>query len=509
MAEGQDPAIISGGMGICISCWLMSRIISMMGGMGIVSGTALDVIYARILQNGDPGGHVRRAFAELIRLQPGLAGPVNSLLKEYYIEGGKPAGAPFKNTPAGKLRRISSIPGRSLWEPSLEFQVLILAANFAEVWLAKEGHNGRVGINYLRKVERPLLCGLYGAMLAGVDYVAIGAGSPAEIPGIIRTLSGHEDAVLPLRVEGANSSSGDFLLCLRPGILGTAGAAPLRPPKFLAIVSSYLLASALASDPESRPYGFIVECAVAGGHNAPPGKKVFDSRGEQLVVYTEADRIDVEAIGGLGLPFWMGGAYGSSDKLSEALDLGASGVQFGTLGALSGQSGMAPELREQVLALLAEDKLEVRTEARTSPSGFPFKVAQIPGTLSDESVYDARQRICDIGYLQSAYLTPEGDLAFRCPAENVEEYLRKGGKLPHTKGRICLCNGLLATAGFPQTWANGYTEPPIVTLGDDLGQVRKLMQDLPKGQKTYTIGKAFKYISAALDRRPENRKPEN
>jgi NAD(P)H-dependent flavin oxidoreductase YrpB (nitropropane dioxygenase family) len=281
-------------------------------------------------------------------------------------------------------------------------------------------------------------------------------------------------------------------------VLGTRGPGPLRPPKFLAIVSSYLLANALASNQESRPYGFIIEGAVAGGHNAPPGKKAFDKQGEPVVIYTEADSIDVKAIGGLGLPFWMAGSYGSSEKLAEALALGASGVQFGTLGALCAQSGMAPELREHALRLLAEDKLEVKTEARTSPSGFPFKVAQIPGTLSDESVYAARKRICDIGYLQSAYLTPQGDIAFRCPAENADEYVRKGGKLPHTKGRVCLCNGLLATAGFPQTWTNGYREPPIVTLGDDLSLARKLIESLPQGHKTYSIGKAFKYIASAL-----------
>ena len=506
MSEHQDPVIISGGMGIWISCWVMSRIVSMMGGMGIVSGTALDVVYVRILQDGDPGGHVRRAFAELIRRQPGLAGPVTSLLKEYFIEGGRPAGTPYKAAPGGKLNRVSfsSDKHTSFWEPSLEFQIMTLAANFAEVWLAKEGHDGSVGINYLRKVERPLPWGLYGAMLAGVDYVAIGAGSPAEIPGIIRALSCHEETAMPLRVFGTDSTSGDFALSLRPGILGTLGSAQLSTPKFLAIVSSFLLAHALASDPNSRPYGFIIERAVAGGHNAPPGKKAFNEKGEPVVIYTDADRIDVKAIAGIGLPFWLAGAYGSPEGLKEALAMGATGIQFGTLAALSGQSGLAPELRLQALDLLKQGKLTIRTDGRASPSGFPFKVAEIPGTLSEETVLSARRRICDIGFLQSAYLTPEGDLSFRCPAENVDEYVRKGGKVPHTKGRVCLCNGLLATAGFPQTWPNGYKEPPIVTLGDDLDPARKLLESLPPGQKTYSIGKALKYIAAPLNCSPKN-----
>jgi len=501
MTEQKDPVIISGGMGIWISCWVLARIVSLLGGMGIVSGTALDVVYARILQKGDPGGHVRRAFAELSRRVPALELPLKALLQNFFIENGKPDGTPYKATPGCKLYRIPGAAGStSLWEPSSEFQLLTVAANFSEVWLAKEGHGGRIGINYLRKVERPLPWGLYGAILAGVDYIAMGAGSPAEIPGIIDKLARHEDAALPLRVYNTDSNSGSFAACVRPATLGADAAAPALPkPKFLAIVSSFALAEALAASPESRPYGFIIEGAVAGGHNAPPSRKAFNKQGEPVVIYTEADAIDVPAIAGLGLPFWMAGAYGSPERLTEALALGASGIQFGTAAALCGQSGLAPELRLQALKMISRNELEIKTDGRTSPSGFPFKVAQIPGTISDAAVYSARKRICDIGFLQSAYLTPEGDLKFRCPAENEAEYVRKGGKIPHTKGRVCLCNGLLATAGFAQTWENGYTEPPIVTLGDDLSVVRKLIDNLPPGHKTYSIGKAFKYIASALD----------
>ncbi|MEP6999525.1 MAG: hypothetical protein ABI969_03545 [bacterium] len=46
-----------------------------------------------------------------------------------------------------------------------------MIANFVEVWLAKDKHDGVVGINLLTKVQMPILASLYGAMLAGVDYV--------------------------------------------------------------------------------------------------------------------------------------------------------------------------------------------------------------------------------------------------------------------------------------------------------------------------------------------------
>ena len=56
------PTIIQGGMGAGISGWRLARAVSSEGQLGVVSGTALDVILARRLQTGDPGGHLRRAL---------------------------------------------------------------------------------------------------------------------------------------------------------------------------------------------------------------------------------------------------------------------------------------------------------------------------------------------------------------------------------------------------------------------------------------------------------------
>jgi len=48
-------------------------------------------------------------------------------------------------------------------DPSPAAEQLAVAAAFAEVYLAKEGHDGLVGINLLRKIEYPILAQLYGA----------------------------------------------------------------------------------------------------------------------------------------------------------------------------------------------------------------------------------------------------------------------------------------------------------------------------------------------------------
>lgn len=494
--ERSDPVIIQGGMGVRVSWWPLARIVSMMEGLGVVSGTALEFVHARTLQDGDPGGHLRGAYRELARRRPALDEPLARLVEKYFIDGGRAATAPYRPLPVWKLSRIEEDragPG-SFWEPVRELQVLTVAANFAEVWLAKQGHTGRVGINYLRKIERPLPWAIYGAMLAEADYVIVGAGSPPEVPGMIDSLSRHEPTALALKVFGATSGSGPFSVLASPrALMGEAGET-LPRPKFLAIVASFELARALASDPRSRPYGFVVEGPEAGGHSAPPARRSFDGRGRVVLHYTDGDRADIGAIATLGLPFWLAGSYASPGRLRQALELGAAGIQLGTVAALSGQSGMSAPLRSRILELVARDALEVRADGTVSPTGFPFKVAQVPGTLSEEAVYLERKRVCDVGQLQSAFLTPEGNLDFRCPAEPVDAFTRKGGRARNTEGRVCLCNGLLATAGLAQVRRDGYVEPPIVTLGEDLGAVRALLSSLSPGRDSYAIGKALRFI---------------
>jgi hypothetical protein len=57
-----EPEIIQGGMGVAVSGWRLARAVSMLGQLGVVSGTALDVVLARRLQLGDPTGDLRRAI---------------------------------------------------------------------------------------------------------------------------------------------------------------------------------------------------------------------------------------------------------------------------------------------------------------------------------------------------------------------------------------------------------------------------------------------------------------
>lgn len=444
------PPIIQGGMGVAISNWRLARAVSLTGQLGVVSGTALDTVLVRRLQDGDPEGDVRRALAAFP--YPEVA---DRLLHRYFRAGGR-GGEPYTPAPRHGVRGNHAL------------DELAVAANFVEVRLAKEGHEGQVGINFLEKIQLATPSAVYGALLAGVDAVLMGAGIPRQLPRLLDDLAAGRPGQVDADVAGGDAAPVTF----DPASLGRPPAVLPRPP-FLAIVSAHVLATLLCRNPGTRPDGFVVEGPDAGGHNAPPrGRLQLDEAGEP--VYGPKDAADPAALVALGLPFWMAGGYGDPEGLRRARALGAAGVQAGTVFALCQESGLRPDLRQQLLDGIRDDSLQVRTSTAASPTGFPFKVADLPGTLSDPAELAARPRLCDLGYLRKPYRRENGAIGYRCPAEPVEVYVRKGGAAQETVGAVCLCNGLMASAGFPQTRKDGYTEPPVVTLGSSLVAAQRL-----------------------------------
>ncbi len=445
----RPPVIIQGGMGVGVSGWRLARAVAARGHLGVVSGVALDAVLARRLQRGDPDGSVRQALARLP-----LPEVAERILARYFVPGGLPAGAPFRPIPRLGLR---ANPVRD---------ELIVAGNFVEVFLARHGHDGPVGVNYLEKIQLATPASVYGAMLAGVDYVLMGAGIPAEMPRLLDCLAGGVPGELTVAVAGAPAG---VRHCVRfdPAQLTAAGPPRLTRPRFLAVVSSAVLAGYLARDPVSAPDGFVVETPVAGGHSAPPrGALRLSVDGEP--VYGPRDGIDVARVAALGLPFWLAGGHAGRGALSAARAVGAAGIQVGTAFALCRESGLDPRLRRRMVEQALAGVLVVRNEPRASPAGFPFKTVQLDGTLSDNAVYANRARLCDLGYLRVPFVRSGGGIGYRCPAEPVAIYVRKGGSIDEATGRRCLCNGLTATIGLGQSRAGGDMELPLLTLGQRL-----------------------------------------
>lgn len=468
----MEPTIIQGGMGVGVSSWRLANTVARNGQLGVVSGTALDLVLARNLQQGDLDGHLRRALQHFP--VPDMA---QHVLERYWIPGGKAADAPFRSKPVHTARTHTAL------------QELTIVANFVEVFLAKEGHAGLVGINLLEKVQLPNMLSLYGAMLAGVDYVLMGAGIPTEIPGILDRLADHAPAEMKLHLAGA-ATDDDRTLRFVPRQLVTRPLPPLKRPRFLAIIASVTLALTLVKRATGRVDGFVIEGPTAGGHNAPPrGPLECDANGEPI--YGPKDVVDLTKIKSIGLPFWLAGSYGHPEKVREALAQGASGVQVGTAFAFCRESGVAEEVKRTVIEQALCGKATVTTDPLASPTGYPFKVVSVPGSVADPDVYDARPRRCDLGYLRQVYKRADGALGYRCPAEPVEDYVRKGGKVEETIGRKCLCNGLMATIGLPQHDRQGNQEMPLVTAGDDL---RDLAQIVPTGELSYSATDVLRYL---------------
>jgi NAD(P)H-dependent flavin oxidoreductase YrpB (nitropropane dioxygenase family) len=437
-------------MGVAVSDWRLARAVARLGQLGVVSGTALDVVHARRLGDGDPGGHLRRAYAHFP--VPSLA---ERVLQRWFIPGGRAPGQPHRHVPRPRLNA------------SPVLRDLTVVANFAEVWLAKEGHTGAVGVNYLQKIQLPTPSAAYGALLAGVDYVIMGAGIPAEIPRLLTDLARGDAVSYGIDVAGADRSAGCAVRFDPADIFESPPE--LARPRFLAVVASNTLASFLAKDPATAPDGFVVEGACAGGHNAPPrGRLQLDAEGQP--VYGPRDDVDLDALAALGLPFWLAGGYADPGRVGDAVRRGAAGVQVGTAFALCQESALAPGIKQELIQAALAGSVEVFTDPKASPSSYPFKVAAVAGTLAEAAVYDRRRRVCDLGFLRSAYQKPDGTIGYRCPSEPVRDYVAKGGAAEDTVGRKCLCNGLMATAGHAQIRA-GDVEPAIVTIGDDLGRV--------------------------------------
>lgn len=457
----QLPPVIQGGMGVGVSSWRLARQVAQSGGLGVISGVASDLLVARWLQDGDQGGHVRDAMA---------AYPdedfVAATLKRYFRPAGREPGVAFRPIP------------RLDHHQRLDAVRLAVLGSFVQVTMAKQGHDGPVGINLLEKIQLWSPSTLYGAMLANVDVVLVGAGLPTHIPRLLNNLADGRPVSLPIDVVGSESSD-ELVISLDPRAVTPPAPETLPRPVFLAIISSHILGAYLARDDSTRPDGFVVEGPTAGGHNAPPRRNQLDEGGEPI--YGPRDVVDLDKLTKVGLPYWLAGGQAFPKHVVAARAGGAQGVQIGTVFALCHESGLSEPLRTALRKSLDAGTAEVRTDPLASPTGFPFKVVQMTGTMADPEVAGKRGRICDLGYLRTPYRRDDGTIGQRCPSEPVDAYLRKGGQIEDTEGRKCLCNGLMASAGVPQIRPDGAVEPPLLTLGQDLEAVHALLERFPDG----------------------------
>lgn len=469
--KSQIPRIIQGGMGVGVSSPKLARAVSKMGQLGVVSGTAVAVSLARRLQH-------RRISRSIMNALSAFPFPemVERILNRYHhAEKSK------------KLKYLAVPMPRIDMDPALV--ELTVVANFVEVYQAKQGHQGLIGINLLEKLQVPTVASLYGAMLANVDVVLMGAGIPIRIPWLLDELQHHNDVSFPINVTG-DLEQKEFVHFSPKDFTNGLQLEPLKRPQFLAIVSSGTLATRLHRSDFGSPDGFVVETPIAGGHNAPPrGNPPLNEHNEPQ--YGPKDAIDLSIFRELGLPFWLAGGYGTPEALHGALEHGAQGIQVGTAFAFCEESGMKPSIRKKVIQHVLKGDLVVRTDGRASPTGFPFKIVELQKTNGIPAQAKKRRRVCDLGYLREPYRKDDGTVGYRCASEPIDDYIKKGGTLEETKDRLCLCNGLVASIGLPQTRADKRTEKQVITAGDDLVYIARYM---PRNVQSYSAKDVINYI---------------
>jgi NAD(P)H-dependent flavin oxidoreductase YrpB (nitropropane dioxygenase family) len=440
------PRLIQAGMGVHISSARLANATSRLGALGVVSGVGLRHTVIEEVRSGD-----QEAIETAARFP--LARYVEELLA--YAPGG------------AKHRRPAPLDDPDPRRGARAKRLSVICA-YVEVMRARAGHRGKVGINVMWKCALTVLPTIYGAMLAGVDALLCGAGVPMELPDIVLRIRAGEDlAYLPLSGTGTHVRL--EIARDRPAPL----IENLRPPRMIPVLSNFAFPKRILDVWEreyggERPFAFVLENHLAGGHNAPPRNKSE---------FGDLDNIDhyFEKVQALGVPVYVAGALrrgGTRADLEEWIGRGAYGLQVGSRFALCEESGLRPDLKEQVIARNARGETEVVTDRRLSPTGYPFKHVPLPNTLSDPAVQGRRRRICNRGYLLQSHFTPRPDGTVRetyvCPAMPERQYLRLGGEAGEMEGRVCLCNALLSTAGFYSD-----TEAPLVTLGVSGMEVRE------------------------------------
>ena len=221
---------------------------------------------------------------------------------------------------------------------------LLIATGFAEVWLAKEGHSGNIFINFLNKIEVPLMYTMYGAMLAGVDGVDRGRGQPRWPAGACSQLANHQ--AVTNQFLGAVSEGGEaFTIAFDPQQIadGALTKTPLKRPAFLAIVALEDLVQAAGRKRQRGARTASLSSTIRQAATTPT--RLAPCTWMRWVSPSTADR-DVPTWRRFGTSGSLSGwpaDMAAGERLLAALAAGATGIQTGSVFALAEDSGMRPD----------------------------------------------------------------------------------------------------------------------------------------------------------------------
>ncbi len=445
-----NPRLIQGGPNLALATWPLARAVAAAGELGVITGDVLPAVLARRLQLGDFDGHLRSVLESFP-----FTDAFRRVWERFYIPGGKDQQAAFE------------LVGQPTLEDGPALLELTVLANFAEVFLAKQGHAGAVGIHYHDSARLALLPSLYGALIAGVDHLLINARAvPATLHALRRLLAGEAAAL-----EAAGPGTDSLTCGFDPRALGPARPVALRAPALIAICQSTAEAASVARL-EGFNGGYVVAVDDAGWREP-----------EELA-----------QLRALGRPFWMGGAAATAANFSRARAAGAAGLQVNTPFTFCAESALNPELKRQVLTLVRQDPANLFTQICSLPDGRPLRVLRLEDTAADPEVLAQRARVCDVGWFREVYRRADGSVGYRCPGEPLHHYVLKGGAPGLAARQPCICNGLLAGLGLAQVQYGRELERALIPAGED---VRELTHFLKPGGEDFTAAEVIAVLTGA------------
>ena len=249
--ETRLPVIIQGGMGVGVSGWRLGRAVALAGQLGVVSGLGLDILLARRLQLGDPEDHLRRALARFPF--PAVA---EQIVDRYFVDGGIDPEAPSARCRDLRCARAGTAPN----SPS--------PPTSSRSSSPRRGTAGSSASTSSRRSRSPTPASRLRRDARGRRLRTDGRRLPNRDPRPPRRLRGGTAGRRDDHDPGRRGA-GHHRLSLDPGAL--RGPRPnSHDPKFLAIISSTMLAIYLAREVTDASDGFVVEGLAAGGHNARP-----------------------------------------------------------------------------------------------------------------------------------------------------------------------------------------------------------------------------------------------
>jgi len=277
------------------------------------------------------------------------------------------------------------------------------------------GEFGYVGVNIMFALQRDFDASIRGAIDAGVDCIISGAGLPINLPAIKPP---GDTALIP--------------------IVSSARALDIICKKWEKLKPAY------------RPDAVVLEGPLAGGHL---GFKLdqIDLESNKLENLFPPVKDMAKKYG--DIPVIVAGGIYTHEDIVRFIKMGADGVQMGTRFLATEESSANKAYKTAVVGCAERDIIVVDSEKNPpgSPCFLPFRIIR-QSPMFEGSKF--RKPLCNKGYVLQKDL--EGKFA-KCPAkEDCKKY-------------FCICNGLLASAGYEEK------EFPLWTVGTSAWRVKTIL----------------------------------